>query len=297
MFDDIIALMVNNAGYFYGTVFVFSLVVGSFLNVVIHRLPIMMEKSWLCECREYLEEELAKPVKQQDETVYNLSVPRSACPKCDHKITAMENVPLLSWLFLRGKCSNCRHPISIRYPLVELLTAILSVAVANHFGPTQMTLLYLLLTWTLIALAFIDLDTMLLPDQLTLPLVWLGLVASVWGLGLSPADAIVGACVGYLSLWSIYWIFKLATGKEGFGYGDFKLMAVFGAFLGWQSILLILILSSFVGALFALAIVYRHKKSIPIPFGPYIAIAGWLSLLWGDQMINFYLQNYFYSAQ
>jgi leader peptidase (prepilin peptidase)/N-methyltransferase len=296
MFDDIIALMVNNSVYFYTTVFVFSLVVGSFLNVVIHRLPIMMEKSWLCECREYLEDELIKPTKKQKEGVYNLSVPRSACPKCDHKITAKENIPLLSWLLLRGKCSNCANPISIRYPLVELLTAVLSLVVAAHFGPTQMTMLYILLTWVLIALAFIDLDTLLLPDQLTLPLIWLGLVASVWGLGLSPTDAIIGVCVGYLSLWSIYWIFKLATGKEGFGYGDFKLMAVFGAFLGWQSILLILILSSFVGALFAIVIVYRHKKSIPIPFGPYIAIAGWISLLWGEKMIDFYLQNYFYSA-
>jgi leader peptidase (prepilin peptidase)/N-methyltransferase len=303
MFDNIIALMVHEPTYFYVTVFLFSLAVGSFLNVVIHRLPIMMEKEWLCECREYLADELKeddtpKGKDQQDERaaeVYNLSVPRSACPKCNHKITALENIPVLSWLFLRGKCSGCSNPISIRYPLVELLTAILSVVIAVHFGPTQLTLIYILLTWGLVALAFIDLDTMLLPDQITLTLLWLGLVSSVWGMGLTPTEAITGSCIGYLSLWSVYWVFKLATGKEGFGFGDFKLMAVFGAFLGWQSILLIVVLSSVVGALFAIAIVYRLKKSIPIPFGPYIAIAGWIALLWGDEIINFYLQNYVYA--
>ena len=296
MFDNIMTLLVNNSAYFYTTVIVFSLVVGSFLNVVIHRLPIMMEKDWLCECREYLEDELkTAPTSAKDE-VYNLSVPRSACPKCGHKITALENIPLLSWLFLRGKCSGCKTPISARYPLVELLTAVLSVVVAAHFGPTPLTLLYILLTWGLIALTFIDLDSMLLPDQITLPLLWLGLLVSVLGWGITPTQAIVGACVGYLSLWSVYWLFKLATGKEGMGYGDFKLLAVFGAWLGWQSILLIVLLSSFVGAIFGLFIIYQQKKgkNTPIPFGPYIAIAGWITLLWGQPIMDFYLQQFVY---
>ena len=218
------------------------------------------------------------------------------CPKCDHQITALENIPLLSWLFLRGKCSNCTAPISIRYPLVELLTAILSVIVAVHFGPTPIALLYILLTWGLVALTFIDLDSMLLPDQITLPLLWLGLVISVMGLGIAPEQAIIGASVGYLSLWSVYWLFKLATGKEGMGFGDFKLLAVFGAWLGWQSVLLVVLLSSFVGAIFGVFIIYQQKKgkNTPIPFGPYIAIAGWLTLLWGEPMIDFYLQQFVY---
>ena len=300
MFDDIIAVMVNHPTYFYGTVLVFGLVIGSFLNVVIHRLPIMMEKDWVCECREYLAKELVdkKPTEETEPQVYNLSVPRSACPKCGHKITALENIPIISWLVLRGKCSGCANPISIRYPLVELLTGVLSLAVAINWGPTQVTLLYLVLTWGLIALTFIDFDTMLLPDEITLPLLWLGLLVAVWGLGIPPTDAIVGACVGYLSLWSVYWGFKLATGKEGMGYGDFKLMAVFGAWLGWQSVFLILLLSSFVGAIFVMAILYAQKKgkNTQVPFGPYIAIAGWIALLWGDSMIEFYLQNYFYQA-
>ncbi len=298
MFENILTLMVNNPSYFYTTVALFSLVVGSFLNVVIHRLPIMMEREWLCECREYLADELVdnkKPTTAQAE-VYNLSLPRSACPKCDHQITALENIPLLSWLFLRGKCSNCAAPISIRYPLVELLTAILSVIVAVHFGPTPIALLYILLTWGLVALTFIDLDSMLLPDQITLPLLWLGLVISVMGLGIAPEQAIIGASVGYLSLWSVYWLFKLATGKEGMGFGDFKLLAVFGAWLGWQSVLLVVLLSSFVGAIFGVFIIYQQKKgkNTPIPFGPYIAIAGWLTLLWGEPMIDFYLQQFVY---
>ena len=246
--------MVNHAAYFYLFVFMLSLVVGSFLNVVIHRLPIMMEKSWLCECREYLADELIdKPAgknKTQPQPVYNLSVPRSACPHCNHQITAMENIPVLSWLVLRGKCSQCKQPISPRYPLVGLLTAVISVVVAAVSGHELITLFYLALTWALVALAFIDFDTMLLPDEITLPLVWLGLVLSIFGLTIAPTQAIIGACVGYLSLWSVFWAFKLATGKVGMGYGDFKLMAVFGAWLGWQSVFLILLLSSFVGAVF-----------------------------------------------
>lgn len=299
MFDDIIALMVNNTTYFYTTVTLLSLVVGSFLNVVIHRLPIMMEKSWLCECREYLADELKPSEKDDSEApIYNLSLPRSACPKCGHQITALENIPIISWLILKGKCSSCANPISVRYPVVECLTAMLSLMVAAIHGPTTMTLFYVLLTWALVALSFIDFDTMLLPDEITLPLVWLGLILSIFGLTIAPTQAIIGACVGYLSLWSVYWAFKLATGKEGMGYGDFKLMAVFGAWLGWQSVFLILLLSSFVGAAFVMAILYAQKKgkNTQVPFGPYIAIAGWIALLWGDSMIGYYLQNYFYQA-
>lgn len=296
MFDQIFALMAQNTAFFYGSVLVFSLVVGSFLNVVIHRLPIMMEKEWECECREHLADELKKPAKQQPDETYNLMVPRSACPKCGHQITALENIPIISWLVLGGKCSQCKTPISARYPFVELLTGVLSVAIAAQFGFEPITLMYLILTWCLVALSFIDLDKMLLPDQLTLPLVWLALIGSVNGIGLPPSEAIVGAAAGYLSLWSIYWLFKLLTKKEGFGYGDFKLMMVFGAFLGWQNVLLILVLSSLVGAVIGAAVIAKHKKSIPIPFGPYIAIAGWIALLWGNDIIAYYLNNYVYTG-
>lgn len=296
MFDQTIALMAQNAGVFYGFVFVFSLIVGSFLNVVIHRLPIMMEKEWECECREHLADELKNPAKT-DDTVpakYNLVVPRSACPQCNHQITALENIPLISWLVLKGKCSKCQTKISPRYPLVELLTGVLSVVVAVHFGFTVETAVYILLTWCLIALSFIDLDKMLLPDQITLPLIWLGLLLSAQGLSIPMEQAIIGGVVGYLSLWSVYYLFKVLTGKEGFGYGDFKLLMVFGVFLGWQDILLIILLSTMVGLVFTLIIVYRAGKSIPVPFGPYIAVAGWIALLWGDEIINFYLHNFVY---
>ncbi|WP_421229527.1 prepilin peptidase [Aeromonas jandaei] len=272
---------------YFSLVFLFSLMIGSFLNVVIHRLPIMLEREWQAEYRGYFTPE----EEQATEPRYNLMVPRSACPHCGHAITALENIPLLSWLWLKGHCSECQAPISARYPLVELLTALLSVAVAMVISPGWGTLAALLLTWVLVALTFIDLDKMLLPDQLTLPLLWGGLLFNLSG-GFAPlADAVIGAMAGYLVLWSLYWAFKLLTGKEGMGYGDFKLLAALGAWLGWQALPIILLLSSLVGAIIGISLIAlrKHHQGNPIPFGPYLAIAGWIALLWGDTITRWYL--------
>ena len=268
-------------------VFLFSLMVGSFLNVVIHRLPIMLEREWQAEYSDYFGSEVAPPPAEP----YNLMVPRSRCPHCDHPIGALENIPLLSWLWLKGRCRQCKAPISARYPLVELLTALLSVAVAATLAPGWGTLAALLLTWVLVTLTFIDLDKMLLPDQLTLPLLWGGLLFNLAG-GLVPlADAVIGAMAGYLVLWSLYWAFKLLTGKEGMGYGDFKLLAALGAWLGWQALPIVLLLSSLVGAIIGIGLILlrNHHQGKPIPFGPYLAIAGWIALLWGDNITRWYL--------
>ena len=272
---------------YFSLVFIFSLMIGSFLNVVIHRLPIMLEREWQAEYRSYFTPE----EEQATEPRYNLMVPRSACPHCGHAITALENIPLLSWLWLKGRCSECQAPISARYPLVELLTALLSVAVAMVISPGWGTLAALLLTWVLVALTFIDLDKMLLPDQLTLPLLWGGLLFNLIG-GFAPlADAVIGAMAGYLVLWCLYWAFKLLTGKEGMGYGDFKLLAALGAWLGWQALPIILLLSSLVGAIIGISLIAlrKHHQGNPIPFGPYLAIAGWIALLWGDTITRWYL--------
>ena len=266
----------------------FSLLVGSFLNVLIHRLPIMLERSWRQEYQDYFAEGDNPPAQTEP---YNLFLPRSACPHCGHQITALENIPLLSWLFLKGRCSSCQHPISARYPLVELLCALASVSVAFYYPPGWALAGALLLTWILLALTFIDFDKLLLPDQLTLPLLWVGLVLNLSHQFVPLADAVIGAIAGYMVLWSIYWAFKLLTGKEGMGYGDFKLLAALGAWLGWQSLPLILILSSCVGAILGITLVVmrRHQQSKPMPFGPYLAIAGWIALLWGEQLTNWYL--------
>lgn len=298
IFDDVLRVMAHNAGFFYGFVFVFSLIVGSFLNVVIHRLPRMMEKEWECDCREHLADELKQPPKaDQPKETYNLVLPRSACPKCGHQITALENIPIISWLVLKGKCSSCKTKISARYPMVELLTAILSVAVAIHFGYGAQAFVYIVLTWGLIALTFIDLDKMLLPDQITFPLVWIAMLSSVYGIGLAPKDAVIGAIVGYLSLWLVYWVFYYFTGKKGFGFGDFNLLMVFGAFLGWQNVVLIIFLSSIVGAIIGGIMYFKNnRESVPIPYGPYIAIAGWIALLWGNDIIHYYLSRHVYTA-
>ncbi|WP_041210676.1 prepilin peptidase [Aeromonas jandaei] len=272
---------------YFSLVFIFSLMIGSFLNVVIHRLPIMLEREWQAEYRGYFTPE----EEQATEPRYNLMVPRSACPHCGHAITALQNIPLLSWLWLKGRCSECQAPISARYPLVELLTALLSVAVAMVISPGWGTLAALLLTWVLVALTFIDLDKMLLPDQLTLPLLWGGLLFNLIG-GFAPlADAVIGAMAGYLVLWSLYWAFKLLTGKEGMGYGDFKLLAALGAWLGWQALPIILLLSSLVGAIIGISLIAlrKHHQGNPIPFGPYLAIAGWIALLWGNTITRWYL--------
>lgn len=275
---------------YFSLVFLFSLMIGSFLNVVIHRLPIMLEREWQAEYLGYFNPE----TQPQQEERYNLMVPRSACPHCGHAITALENIPLLSWLWLKGRCSECQAPISARYPLVELLTALLSVAVAMVISPGWDTLASLLLTWVLVALTFIDLDKMLLPDQLTLPLLWGGLLFNLTGGFVPLTDAVIGAMAGYLVLWSLYWAFKLLTGKEGMGYGDFKLLAALGAWLGWQALPIVLLLSSLVGAFIGIGLILlrNHHQNKPIPFGPYLAIAGWIALLWGDTITRWYLTTF-----
>lgn len=273
---------------FAGLVFLLGLLIGSFLNVVVHRLPKMMEAEWQAQCAELQGEVPAAAAR------YNLMVPRSACPVCGHGITAMENIPILSWLWLRGRCSACGTPISARYPLVELLTGLLSAAVAWKWGMSVQTLGALLLTWTLIALAFIDFDTTLLPDSLTLPLVWAGLLFNLDGHFASLPDAVVGAAAGYLVLWSVYWLFKLATGKEGMGYGDFKLLAAIGAWLGWQMLPVTLLLSSVVGAAIGIAMIVfvKHDRRVPIPFGPYLAGGGLVALFFGADLTQAYLAQF-----
>jgi leader peptidase (prepilin peptidase)/N-methyltransferase len=275
-------------------------VVGSFLNVVIHRVPIMLDREWSAQAAEILREKQGdvglKPEPQQ-KPKYNLVVPRSACPKCGAMITAAQNIPVVSYLWLKGKCASCGARISVRYPLIEIGTAILSALVAWKFGFVWYTAAALLLTWMLIALTGIDIDHQLLPDNMTLPLVWLGLLLSLAGqiasLGL-PVDtrsSVIGAAAGYLSLWSVYHAFRLLTGKEGMGYGDFKLFAALGAWLGWQMLLPIILLAAFTGAVLGiLMIALRGRdRNIPIPFGPYLAAAGWIALMWGDELVTSYL--------
>jgi leader peptidase (prepilin peptidase)/N-methyltransferase len=272
-------LLLEIPALLYTTLGLFALAVGSFLNVVIHRLPLMMEQAWRRECADLAGEEI--PAAER----LSLALPGSRCPHCGHALRARENIPLLSYLFLRGRCSACAKPIGGRYPLIEAGTALLSILVVWQLGVTWEAAAALILTWGLIALAFIDIDTQLLPDSITLPLLWLGLLLSLDGGFTSPRDAILGAALGYLFLWTIYQVFKLITGREGMGYGDFKLFALFGAWLGWQALPMILILSSVVGAIIGLALLARRgqDRHTPLPFGPYLAAAGWLALLWGDR--------------
>ena len=290
--QSIIEVMQSQLWFYLTTVGLVSLCVGSFLNVVIYRLPLMMQREWQSECRLLLDDELntnqAKPKNTSEP--FNLVKPNSTCPKCKTAIKPWQNIPIISWLILKGKCASCSNPISIRYPAIEAITALLSLVVAYTFGATEQALLYIVITWALVALTFIDIDHMLLPDQLTLPLVWLALIAAVAGITITPSDAIMGAAFGYLSLWSVFWLFKLVTGKEGMGYGDFKLLALFGALLGWQSLLTIILLSSVVGAIIGIALlsIQGKDKATPIPFGPYLAIAGWITLLWGNHLESAY---------
>ncbi len=290
--EALIELLRLQPAAFVVTAFLFALLVGSFLNVVIHRLPIMMEREWKAQCAGLAGEEPA-----ETET-YNLVVPRSACPGCGHKITALENVPVLSYLALRGRCRGCSKKISLRYPIIETVTALLAAVIAWHFGFGAEALAALALTFALIALTMIDVDTQYLPDSITLPFLWLGLVLSLFhgrvdaqALFVSPRDAIICAAAGYLSLWSVYQAFKLVTGKEGMGFGDFKLLAVLGAWLGWQKLPLVIFLSAVVGAIVGIALMAlrRHGRDVPIPFGPYLAAAGWVAMLWGDAIIDGYL--------
>jgi leader peptidase (prepilin peptidase)/N-methyltransferase len=263
-----------------------GLLVGSFLNVVVHRLPKMMDNDWRCQCAELRGDE---PPKNE---ALSLARPRSRCPECGHAITALENIPLISWLALRGKCSACHAPIPPRYPIVEALTGLLSALAAAHFGFGWPAAGGLLLIWCLIALTFIDFDTQLLPDSITLPLLWVGLLFNLFGTYTDIQSAVIGAMAGYLSLWSVYWGFKLATGKEGMGYGDFKLLAALGAWLGWQILPLTILLSSLVGALVGIALIVlaKHGRNVPIPFGPYLATAGLIALFWGKELTQTYLR-------
>jgi leader peptidase (prepilin peptidase) / N-methyltransferase len=286
----------------------FGLCIGSFLNVVIHRLPRMMEREWREQCAELAgsgdvgghavaeaghgaakgAHRAAKPAPRER---YNLVVPRSACPKCGHKITALENIPLLSYAVLRGKCSSCRTPIGLRYPVVELAAGVAGAYAASRFGFSAAGFGAMLFAWALIALAIIDFDTQLLPDDLTLPLLWAGLLFNYSGTFVTLGSAVIGAAAGYLSLWSVYWLFKLVTGKEGMGYGDFKLLAAICAWLGWQALALVILLSSVVGAVVGIGLMAlrRHGRDKPIPFGPYLAAAGFIALFWGDAISRKYL--------
>jgi len=290
-----------------GSAFLLALLIGSFLNVVIHRLPIMLDRQWRTQAQEMLTEAAPAATSTPPPTAhgpqpppsrYNLLTPRSACPHCNAPIGAHQNIPAISWLLLGGKCANCKAPISVRYPIVELATALLSAAVVWRFGFHWQSIAALFVTWALVALTVIDLDHQILPDIITIPLLWLGLLASLaWNPGLAapiPTDsysAILGAAAGYLSLWSVYWAFKLLTGKEGMGYGDFKLFGALGAWMGWQMLPLILLLSAFTGAVVGITLIVARgrDRNIPIPFGPYLAAAGWIAMMWGPQVVDGYL--------
>jgi len=268
----------------------FGLLVGSFLNVVIHRIPKMMEATWRQEARELLEQ--PPPKGEETPPIFNLVTPGSHCPHCNHRIRWYENVPMVSWALLKGRCSGCKAAISKRYPIIELLTALVAGLCAWRFGYDPWLIFMLYGSFTLLALAVIDLDTTLLPDDLTYPLLWAGLLAAVMGISpVSLPDAVIGAMAGYLALWSLYWVFKLLTGKEGMGYGDFKLLAALGAWLGWQYLPVVVLLSSVVGLVFAVSMMASGsvKRDQGIPFGPYLAIAGWIALLWGEVIVSSYL--------
>ena len=272
---------------FISAVVVLSLAIGSFLNVVIHRLPKMLERQWRAEMAEHSGQESAP------EPSYNLVVPRSQCPACGHQIHALENIPLVSYIVLGGKCSACKAKISPRYPLVEALTGLLSGYIAGRYGFTWTTAAALLFAWTMIALAFIDLDTFYLPDDITLPLIWAGLLVNMGGVFVNLQSAVVGAIAGYLALWLVYWGFKLATGKEGMGYGDFKLLAAIGAWLGWKMLPVVILLSSFAGAVVGISLIVfaRHGRNVQIPFGPYLVLGGLIALFWGDALTAYYLKT------
>jgi leader peptidase (prepilin peptidase)/N-methyltransferase len=289
----IVSLLQQSPGLFAAATFVIGLLIGSFLNVVIYRLPLILERQWQAQCAEL---EGKEPAAAAD--AFTLSTPRSHCPACKAPVTAMQNIPVISWLVLKGRCAACGTRIPARYPAVELATGLLSAAVAWHFGFCFEAACALALTWFLVPLTGIDVDHQLLPDALTLPLVWLGLLASLFhdpasgtALPVSPRDAIIGAAAGYLSLWGVFHAFKLLTGKEGMGYGDFKLFAALGAWMGWQMLPLILLLSAAVGAIVGIALIVFRKqgREVPIPYGPYLAGAGWIAALWGPQIVGGYL--------
>jgi len=295
----LIEALQSNAVLFYGVVAFLGLFVGSFLNVVIYRLPVMMENEWRQAMQEMVDADNGvqadatdtQPADTEFTEKFNLSVPRSRCPNCNNLITWWQNIPVISYLFLGGKCHGCKTPISIRYPVIELVTMLLSLAVAWQFGPTWQAALGILTTWFLVSMTMIDFDHQLLPDSLTLPLMWIGLLASLLPIFADVQSAVIGAAAGYLVLWIIFHLFKLITGKEGMGYGDFKLLAALGALLGWQMLPMVILLSSLVGAVVGISLIAisGRDKNIPIPFGPYLAAAGWLAMMWGDKMTNAYI--------
>ena len=275
--------LVSNPTLFLGFVALLGLLVGSFINVIVCRLPIMLERAWQSS-------ELPNELPTE---AFNLAVPRSHCPSCAQQLSASENVPVVSFLFLRGRCRHCKSRISARYPLVEIAASVASILVAMTFGFTASTLAFLAFAWFLLALSLIDLDHHLLPDDLTFPLLWLGLLVSAFNLGLSGVslfDAVIGAAAGYITLWSLFWAFLLVTGKEGLGYGDFKLLAALGAWLGWQAILPVLLLASLAGAAIGLILIVfgGRERSAPLPFGPFLAAAGFVMLIWGPQVLALY---------
>ncbi len=286
-------LFQQHTEFYYLIACLLGLIVGSFLNVVIYRLPIMLKSGWKSECQAFLAEEEGQPLPHNEEAqVFNLNTPRSRCPECGHAISAWENIPVISYLFLRGRCAECKTAISLRYPAIEIFTATLTLACAWHFGVTINAAFAILLSWALITLAFIDLDEQYLPDSITLPFLWLGLLLNTWNLFTDLESAVIGAAAGYLILWSVYMLFKKVTGKEGMGFGDFKLLAMLGAWLGWQMLPAIILLSSIVGAIVGILLIAgnRHQRGIPIPFGPFLAAAGWITLLWGNTINHAYLQ-------
>jgi len=288
---EVITLLQSQPVTFIIRALILGLLVGSFLNVVIYRLPVMMNKEWQQQCTELLHPDKAAVDVDKKAETFNLCTPLSRCPKCGHKIKAIENVPVFSYLFLKGKCSACAESISSRYALIELLTGILTAVVAWHYGFGWQAGAAMLLTWALIAMSFIDIDHQLLPDSITLPWLWLGLMISLLPIFVDSHTSLIGAAAGYLSLWGIFWLFKLVTGKEGMGYGDFKLLALLGAWMGWQLLPVIILLSSVVGAVVGIAMIIMlgRDRNIPIPFGPYLAAAGWIAMLWGQDITEAYL--------
>jgi len=299
MLNDVVFLYSSSPAIFAGSIFLLGLIIGSFLNVVIYRLPIILEREWRSQASEVLAAgaEPAAPAVPAER--FTLSTPRSACPNCKAPITALQNVPVISWLLLRGRCAACKAKISARYPLVELTTGVLSAWVAWHFGFGAPAACALLVTWALVALNGIDHDHQLLPDNITLPLMWAGLLAAVAigpiagaAVPVSPKDAIIGAAAGYISLWLIFHAFKLVTGKEGMGYGDFKLFAALGAWLGWKVLPMVIVLSAATGAVLGILMIalQGRDRRAPMPFGPYLAAAGWLAMMYGDALLNGYLR-------
>ena len=288
-----LALIQHNPVLYLSLIFIFGLLVGSFLNVVIYRVPIILKRQWKADCVSFLaqEKEPAPGSTTSNEQTFNLIVPRSRCPHCGHLITALENVPVLSFLFLGGRCRECRTPFSVRYPLIEILSATLAVLVAWKYGFSYQAAMGIVLSWALISLSLIDYDHQYLPDNITLPFLWLGLFLNLNNLYVDLASAVLGAIMGYLVLWLVYQVFKIVTGKEGMGYGDFKLLAMLGAWLGWQALPAIILISTLVGSIIGVSLIVfkQHNRNHPIPFGPYLAIAGWIVLLWGNEINQAYL--------